>query len=158
MAMRLAVRQMNGKVLLVEVTSDTTVGELKRRLKALHPSEDEQVRKMSTVDLVLGDMKLVNHHQNLVEAGISPDAVLSVLFSINPVECSSYKSSGYRAEDLLVVQIPKSVTSIGMRAFYGCSSLTSVSIPDSISVICCLVLLIEVCCCIVRTFSILLPY
>ena len=39
----------------------------------------------------------------------------------------------YCCTDLTSVSIPNSVTSIGVRAFYGCSSLTSVSIPSNVN-------------------------
>ena len=38
--------------------------------------------------------------------------------------------SFYECSSLTSVTIPDSVTSIGVQAFYGCSSLTSVTIPD----------------------------
>ena len=39
----------------------------------------------------------------------------------------------YGCSSLTSVTIPNSVTSIGNNAFYGCSSLTSVTIPDSVT-------------------------
>ena len=42
-------------------------------------------------------------------------------------------SAFYGCSGLTSVTIPNSVTSIGSQAFYGCSGLTSVTIPDSIT-------------------------
>ena len=39
----------------------------------------------------------------------------------------------YNSRGLTDITIPDSVTSIGTRAFAGCSSLTSITIPDSVT-------------------------
>ena len=39
----------------------------------------------------------------------------------------------YECSDLTNVEMPNSITSIGERAFYGCSGLTSVTIPNSVT-------------------------
>ena len=44
-------------------------------------------------------------------------------------------SAFYNCSGLTSITIPNSVTSIGMLAFFGCSSLTSIVIPDSVTVI-----------------------
>ena len=59
------VRQMSGKVVVLEVTPDTTVREFKKQLEGWHPSDDELTRKMSTVDLIVGCEKLLNNEKSL---------------------------------------------------------------------------------------------
>ena len=54
-------RQMSGKVVVLEATPDTTVREFKKQLEGWHPSDDELTRKMSTVDLILGGEKLLQN-------------------------------------------------------------------------------------------------
>ena len=41
----------------------------------------------------------------------------------------------YTCSALTSVEIPNGVTSIGRQAFYGCSGLTSVEIPDGVTII-----------------------
>ena len=48
--------------------------------------------------------------------------------SLEKIEDSAF----YGCSSLRIVTIPDSVTEIGEEAFYGCSSLTSITIPDSV--------------------------
>ena len=43
------------------------------------------------------------------------------------------KSAFYGCSSLTAINIPEGVTSIGDRAFYGCSSLTTITIPESVT-------------------------
>ena len=46
---------------------------------------------------------------------------------------TSIGSAFYGCNTLVSVTIPNSITSIGRQAFYGCTALTSVTIPDSVT-------------------------
>ena len=65
---------------MVDTHPFTTIGELKRQLKRI--CKDEVMRKMTSVDLVKDKAKLMNNHATVVEAGLSPDVVLQVCFTV----------------------------------------------------------------------------
>ncbi|CAK9109633.1 unnamed protein product [Durusdinium trenchii] len=75
MAMRIPVRHMSGKVTVVEVSPDTTIGKLKMQMRAWLPCEDE-LRGMSTLELSLGETRLTSNDQTIHEAGISENTAL----------------------------------------------------------------------------------
>ena len=87
--MKIPVRQMSGKTVVVEVTDETTVGEFKEQLRGWHPSQDDLTRRLSKVHVILGDKKLTEDDETVVQAGISPEADVHVQYSINAVECAS---------------------------------------------------------------------
>lgn len=131
MAMRIPIRQMNGKVTILEVMPESTVRQLKRQLKGWQVCEEELTRKMSKVDLIVGEKQLVDGDETVIQAGISPEATVHVLFSITPVECSSKAAAGCDLDSLIVVDIPE-VQRIETAAFSNCSSLVKVTFHDSV--------------------------
>ncbi len=66
----------------------------------------------------------------------SGDVVIPSTIEYNGVVCNVTEISDrafYGCSGLTSITIPESVTSIGKEAFYGCSSLTSVTIPNSVT-------------------------
>ena len=60
------------------------------------------------------------------------DIVIPSIYNGLPVTSIRY-SAFYNCSSLTSIEIPDSVTSIGDGAFYNCSSLTSIEIPDSVT-------------------------
>ena len=66
-------------------------------------------------------------------AGVLQVQLISVIFEENSV-CETIGEYAFNGcSSLTSVTIPNSVTSIDSHAFFGCSSLTSISIPDSVT-------------------------
>lgn len=172
LTVRITVQQMSGKTTALEVSPDMTIGEFKRELKELQDYEDELMKKMTSVKVIMGETMLVDNDQMIWKAGISPDVILQVCFTVHSVECSRAEELSDEElgrldededseeedadfEDLFVVQIPEGATEIGPRAFERCrllgrvsmsgvtkigaeafslcSSLTSVTFPESVT-------------------------
>ncbi len=57
------------------------------------------------------------------------------IYNVTGINSTSNSSKGafYNCSNLTNVIIPDGVTSIGSQAFYGCSSLTSITIPNSVT-------------------------
>ncbi len=68
---------------------------------------------------------------------VIPEKVLynGAVYDVTSIYSANSFSDGafYNCSDLISVTIPNSVTSIGDSAFYGCSSLTSVTIPNGVT-------------------------
>lgn len=66
--------------------------------------------------------------------GECEDADISIPSTYQGLPVSAIKNDAFKNNtDIVSVTIPDSVTSIGMRTFYGCTNLASVSIPDSVT-------------------------
>ena len=131
MARTITVRQpLSGEEGVFEVLPRMTVREFRNALHGWLPC-DESKRKMSSVELIVGDAALLNNKQTVFEA--IPVSEVMAFLSIKPARCSSFEMSGCEMEDLRVVEIPEGVTEVGRCAFHDCSSLTSVTIPNSVT-------------------------
>ena len=158
-SMAIPVQNMLGEVTLVKASHDTSVAEFKNLVyRALRPEDDELSRKLTVVDLMLGETHLAEGSATLEESGVTPDTPVLVVFGTRCVECvrreeapSSLTNRG-KALQLIIphgtIEVPKgafrgcdavhrvffpnSVTTIGSRAFSRCRSLTGVTMPDSL--------------------------
>ncbi len=93
------------------------------------------VKKGGTSDIVNKNGYLFYTYENvnylLSYVGVNTD--LTLPDDYNGQNYKIYNYAFYNCSGLTSVTIPDSVTSIGERAFYGCSGLTSVTIPDSVT-------------------------
>ena len=64
---------------------------------------------------------------------VGNDTDLILPESYNGQNYEIYKNAFYKCSSLTSITIPDSVTSIGSYAFYDCYSLTSITIPDSVT-------------------------
>ena len=152
------VMQINGERVDVDVMPEMTIGDLKQKLKALQPSSDKVIRRITLVELLLEGKKQEEDELTLGQLGLSLDSNVLVLFTVNAVVAASKESSGRAAKELVAVYIPEeidqiehnafqecsllelvtmpsSVHQIGLEAFAGCMSLTRVTLPDSLKAI-----------------------
>ncbi len=74
----------------------------------------------------------ISGNNNYLLGYTGEDTELSLPASCKGNDYSIYKYAFYERYDITSVTIPDSVTSIGYRAFAGCTGLTSITIPDSV--------------------------
>ncbi len=76
----------------------------------------------------------VNNNEVTITGYTGKDELLIIPRKIDGLPVTSIGSSAfYKCTIITLVTIPDSVTSIGSSAFYGCTSLTSIVIPDSVT-------------------------
>ena len=88
--------------------------------------------------IIVGNNHLLANDVKVLDAGISEDTVVSVVFKPNVVICSNQDAIASLGgivdpELLLVVEIPPDETEIGKGAFQGCQTLAKVTIPESVT-------------------------
>ena len=134
MSMQISVELLNGEMLDLEVTPETTMREVKRRIKETQTWEDDVSRDTTVVELIIGDKKVPND-ETVEEVGLSEGSKLAAVFRLNMAQCSS--SSGFGPdldpEALTIVKVPDSEIQIIDRAFWGCRRLAKVTIPSSVT-------------------------
>ena len=163
--MRISVEQLNGEVLVLEVTPEMKMREVKQQIKGMHAWEDELSRDTTFVEVIFGDRKLGND-ETVAEVGLAADSVVTAIWRQNVARCSYKGGFGpdIDPETLVIVEIPDTETEIEPEteigeyafgyckrvayvtilssarhiergAFAGCSALRHVTIPDSVTVI-----------------------
>ena len=162
MVMRISALQPSGEVMVLDVSPEMMVHELKQQIKEAQPW-DSITCKTTRVEIIAGDDQLLDDDAKVLDTGLAADAGLaSVVFKVNMVVCSNKDDiasleSDIDPELLLVVEIPNhemqvieraafqqchvlaklnipdSVTHIGDFSFEGCVCLESLTIPDSVT-------------------------
>lgn len=64
---------------------DMTIREFKLRLRQMQTWTDESMRRMTSVEVVMGSTKLVDNNQTVLQAGLSPDASVQVCFTVTRI-------------------------------------------------------------------------
>ena len=128
-----------GEVTPIHASPETTIGEFKGLvLRTLRPDDDELTRKVSVVELILGETPLPEDSDSLTlaESGVPPDVAVLAIFSKRSVECCRKEESSYDLrvpERAVMLNIPDGTAEIEDRAFVKCKSLAGVTIPNSVT-------------------------
>ena len=134
MSMRISVEQLNGETLVLEVTPEMRMREVKQQIKDMQTWEDELSRDTTFVEVIFGNKKL-GHDETVAEVGLSEDSVVTGLLRQNIARCSSKGGIGpdIDPETLVIVEIPDSETEVGKSAFAFSKGVAKVIIPSSVS-------------------------
>ena len=88
---------------------------------------------VDTANTVYSNVNGVLFNKNKTELIRYPEGKADTSYSIPDSVTSIGIGAFYNCSSLTSITIPNSVTSIGYCAFYGCKSLTSITIPDSVT-------------------------
>ena len=101
---------------------------------AISQTEAKTVKVIEITDEPkLKSVKGISAFSNLEEIHFEETGLQSIDLSKNIKLTTITSEAFYDCTSLTSVTIPDSVTSIGASAFYDCDSLTSVTIPDSVT-------------------------
>ena len=135
--MRISALLVNGEPICLEVAPETTGRELKQQIKERQLTRDEDTRRTTGVEIVLGE-RLMGNDETVADVGVTAGGVVSVLFKSNRIRCSNTdeidsRSSEIAPEVLLVVELPSHETRIADRAFEDCKQVAKLIIPDPVT-------------------------
>ena len=157
MSCELELRTLQGGVITLEVSMETTLGELKTMILEKHTrAEDVVERKLLRVELLLNSSIIemddaqtlgaaglleaeapttVIYRRNEAEASTKDDVHALGFFHLNtPSTCTTISRSAFDScQNLVSVTITGSVTHIGDCAFSRCTSLASVTLGESVT-------------------------
>jgi hypothetical protein len=101
--------------------------ELKRALTPPNPHSAAELKKLwSTKNLDDGTLEIRKYKGNDASASVPSQIGKKIVTSIG-------ERAFYECSSLTGITVPDGVTSIGAYAFYECSSLASITIPDSVT-------------------------
>ena len=131
--MRISVEQLDGERLVLAVTPEMTMREVKQQIKGMRRWEDEVSRNTTFLEVIVGDKK-VRNDETVAEVGLSEGSKVSVILRQNVARCLYKGDFGPEIdpETLVIVDIPDSTIRIAECAFEDCRAVAQVTIPCSI--------------------------
>lgn len=89
MALRIPASLASGQIIVLEGVTPEMAGQaLKQQIKE-GQKVDERTRRTTFVEVLVGDGQLLANHLSLLNAGISADTLVSVVFQLITVICSN---------------------------------------------------------------------